>query len=701
MLPDARSSLHPFENAAASGGAGTTTLANELAWKLYEEKRFAFVFHFAAGPRADIEAGLAALARTDALALLPNEIASHRTRLDAVLQWFGAEENAGRWLVILDGVDNNVTWLTVRGFLPGFERGAVLITSQLTNWVELRTQRLGPLSIENARDFLTTRLPSRGAAGAYAERTAIDQLAEMLGRLPLPLKLLFGHLSESGISPADFLPEWIPDPRHPTRSWRKLTAAALVEKSVAAMDPARRSLLHMLSCLAPEPAAIPLALFEHRGDWAQIRETLLVLERRALLSSNEASRLIYMHRAVREMIRDRLTPAEVTGALGAARATVDAALRRAESATDGRLIRDRLVPHCRALLGQLNGHPLEEHAGYVAQCLADWLKECGRPFEAEPLYRRALSIDEKHRKPGTDSLTPHLRNLAGVLRSTRRGAEAEALYRRALELNEAQYGAGHPEVAADLLNLAGCMRAANRLKEAETFYRRALQIEEHHAGRRHPRTAIVLNRLAGILELMGRLSEAEALYRRALQIDEESSGTGHPRIVIVMHNLAGLLLGAQRYSDAADLYRQALAIDEAKFGRDEVEITPALKGLAFALEGRGARSEAEDLQRRALVIDEAAFGASHPEVAIDLCNLAALLLDMGKVAEAEELQLRGINLFAARRVQMRGPHPHLRTALENYGAILRAKGLSPEEAATSTARLVRAYEVQPRRAILG
>jgi tetratricopeptide (TPR) repeat protein len=69
-----------------------------------------------------------------------------------------------------------------------------------------------------------------------------------------------------------------------------------------------------------------------------------------------------------------------------------------------------------------------------------------------------------------------LNNLAGLLESTNRLSEAEPLYRRALKIDEASYGPDHPTVAIRLNNLAGLLRSTNRLNEAEPLYRRALEI---------------------------------------------------------------------------------------------------------------------------------------------------------------------------------------------------------------------------------
>ena len=76
--------------------------------------------------------------------------------------------------------------------------------------------------------------------------------------------------------------------------------------------------------------------------------------------------------------------------------------------------------------------------------------------------------------------------------------EAEPLYWRALAIDEASCGPNHPDVARELNNLALLLQAANRLGEAEPLYRRALAICEACYGPDHPRTALVRANLAAL-----------------------------------------------------------------------------------------------------------------------------------------------------------------------------------------------------------
>jgi tetratricopeptide (TPR) repeat protein len=108
-----------------------------------------------------------------------------------------------------------------------------------------------------------------------------------------------------------------------------------------------------------------------------------------------------------------------------------------------------------------------------------------------------------------------LNNLAGLLRDTNRMAEAEPLYRRALTIDEKSFGPEHPNVATGLNNLAGLISDTNRMAEAEPLYRRALAIDEKSFGPEHPEVAIRLNNLALLLRATNRMAEAEPLYRRA------------------------------------------------------------------------------------------------------------------------------------------------------------------------------------------
>ena len=68
-------------------------------------------------------------------------------------------------------------------------------------------------------------------------------------------------------------------------------------------------------------------------------------------------------------------------------------------------------------------------------------------------------------------------NLALLPQDTNRLSEAEPLYRRALAIDEKSYGPDHPDVARDLNNLALLLQDTNRLNEAEPLFRRLWELK--------------------------------------------------------------------------------------------------------------------------------------------------------------------------------------------------------------------------------
>ncbi|CAN0434923.1 unnamed protein product [Ectocarpus sp. 12 AP-2014] len=77
--------------------------------------------------------------------------------------------------------------------------------------------------------------------------------------------------------------------------------------------------------------------------------------------------------------------------------------------------------------------------------------------------------------------------------------EADPLYQRALAIDEKALGPYHPDVASDLNNRAGLLRAQGKYEEAEPLYERSQAIREKALGPEHPAVATVLNNRAGLL----------------------------------------------------------------------------------------------------------------------------------------------------------------------------------------------------------
>ena len=168
---------------------------------------------------------------------------------------------------------------------------------------------------------------------------------------------------------------------------------------------------------------------------------------------------------------------------------------------------------------------------------------------------------------------PSLNNLALLYRDQGRYADAEPLYKRALAINEKALGPDHPNVATSPEQSGTALRcykvAMPTLSRSTSARWRSI---EKALGPEHPNVALSLNNLAGLYAHQGRYADAEPLYKRALAIREKALGPDHPDVAASLNNLAELYANQGRYADAEPLYKRSLAISEKALGPDHPDV---------------------------------------------------------------------------------------------------------------------------------
>lgn len=98
------------------------------------------------------------------------------------------------------------------------------------------------------------------------------------------------------------------------------------------------------------------------------------------------------------------------------------------------------------------------------------------------------------------SVALNLNNLANLYKLQGRYSEAEPLYRRALSIYEQQLGSDHPDVALNLNNLATLYFTQRRYVEAEPLYVRAITIWVTRLGANHPNTQTCKQNFLSLLQ---------------------------------------------------------------------------------------------------------------------------------------------------------------------------------------------------------
>ena len=283
---------------------------------------------------------------------------------------------------------------------------------------------------------------------------------------------------------------------------------------------------------------------------------------------------------------------------------------------------------------------------------ADALNEQGRFALAEPLYRKALEMQQSAVGEMHLATAQAYDNLGSNLSQQGRYAEADALLRKSLEIVRSNLGEVDGGVAASYNNLAANLFAWGRYKEAEPFYRRALEINRAALGENHPNTATSYTNLAANLVRQGRRAEADNLTRQA-PLDEHSANASVRLTIAARYSSTGYSLFTQsRYSEAEPYFRKALEITLALRGETHPDTAINYINLASTLSGLGSFVEAEPLYRQALEASRTALGENHPYTARGYSNLATNLNQQSRYAEAESLSARAVE--TARRATQAG-----------------------------------------------
>jgi tetratricopeptide (TPR) repeat protein len=116
---------------------------------------------------------------------------------------------------------------------------------------------------------------------------------------------------------------------------------------------------------------------------------------------------------------------------------------------------------------------------------------------AEQVCQAAVAAAEKEAQD-TPLHAMTLNNLAELYRAQGHYAQAEPLFERALAIQEHTLGPTHPSVVSVLNNLARLYYAQGHHAQAEPLFKRVLAIQEHTLGPAHPLTKAARESLVDI-----------------------------------------------------------------------------------------------------------------------------------------------------------------------------------------------------------
>ncbi|OQW32254.1 MAG: hypothetical protein A4E19_19675 [Nitrospira sp. SG-bin1] len=157
-----------------------------------------------------------------------------------------------------------------------------------------------------------------------------------------------------------------------------------------------------------------------------------------------------------------------------------------------------------------------------------------RELEAEPLFLRALTINERAFGRHHPSVVLTLQNLSVIYASQNKFFEAHGVARESLKVSLELFGIYHPRSGSTCRTVATVYALEGNYEEAERFAERSIAILEHTVGERHPETAQSMEMMVRILSTTHRDREAQRLEARLNAIRQGSESAvveepDHPR----------------------------------------------------------------------------------------------------------------------------------------------------------------------------
>ncbi len=321
--------------------------------------------------------------------------------------------------------------------------------------------------------------------------------------------------------------------------------------------------------------------------------------------------------------------------------------------------------------------------------------EAGRFNEAESLLKGALANAEKF-GPRDPRLSSTLNRLAQVYHDQGKYSQAEPLYKRSLTLTQKALGPAHPDVAANINNLATLYRDEGRYDRAEALYKQSLHIVRKALGPASPDVAIGLNNLAELYSDEGKYTDAEPLYKQSLQIWEKTQGPNDFSVAISLNNLGTLYDNQKKYDEAEKLYKRALAIKEINLGGSDPSVALSLSNLGKVYIAQGNFDDAQPALYRALtILHWPTEQSSNPVVGRALNHLATFYREKGNYELSEYYYKK--SLETTRKAQG-SDSPNMARTMTAYAVMLRETH-RPSEAAKmeSDARAIEASSLHARK----
>ncbi|WP_197288168.1 FxSxx-COOH system tetratricopeptide repeat protein [Nocardia sp. NRRL S-836] len=653
------------------GGIGKSQIAIEYAYRHADE--YDVVWWIPADDPAHIRSVFTTLAEKLGL----STAGSINTVVEAVRESLRCGHPHRRWLLVFDNADKPED---VRPFFPTGGSGHILVTSRNSHWSNVaETVEVDLFSRSESKQLLQRR--NHGLTDEKAE-----QIADVLGDLPLAIEQAASWLRGTGMNAAEYLSLFarkraelleagMPLDYHvPVAAAWNVSFDRLSEENPAALQ-----LLQTCAFFAPEPIdrnifidldeiPVPDELAAALRDPLLLSEAMRQINRYSLAQIDPTTNTIVLHRLVQGALFDRMTPQERTQMRHATHLLLAADDPRRPGSEKNWPKYIALLPHVRASKTQECDEPrVRRTALNSATFLAAWGDvQSGLEYSRELLDYWSSKFGEEKR----DTLNA-AKQVGICLRALGRYAEALAVDERAHAVAQEHLG-DEAENTLILANMvAQDVRALGEFGKAWRLSNNAYVIAKDSFGEEHDLTLAAAENLGIALRLVGNFPLARDIDQATWERRTRLLGDDHRFTLATLNNLCLDIRECGEYVEARDVLEPAVAKHRRLLGDDHPDTLQALKNLAVTRRKAGDHISALHLAEEVLQRYTKRYGENYPGSLAASMNLSVELRQTGSLAEARDL---GERVLRAYTDTVGDHHPYGSAAKTNLAVTLRLLG---------------------------
>ena len=591
------------------GGAGKTSVALEYAHRQLGEVGVAW--QFAAEDAAVLANGFGELAAQLDAADRGDPVAAVHSVLAA---------NPEPWLLVFDNAPDRAS---VAPFVPPAGPGRILITSRNQIWPPGQSLDVPVLDPQVAAEFLGNRTGD-------PDRQAAEELAAVLGGLPLALEQAAAYVQATGNSLAGYLASF--RQRHADLLGRGeptgyphtvATTWTLAFGDLAQAKPCAAGLLRLLAFCAPEAIPLRLLLQPRPGlaeqfalevatvlvplleDELAVGDAVVALRRYSLVTP-VAGGSVSVHRLVQAVTADQMPAGLASQWQQGTAALIEAAIPADTEVPEAWPACAALLPHVQVALQLTSGG---------MRRIATYLGNSGNYPAARDLFQviaDAYTEDDAYGAEHPATLGAR----AGLARSTGEAGDAAAArdqYAALLPVRERVLGPEHPDTLTTRANLAYWTGRAGDAATARDQFAALLPVQERVLGPEHPHTLTARGNLSRWTGWAGDAAAARDQFAALLPVVERVSGPEHLATLTARANLARSTGEAGDAAAARDQFAALLPVQERVLGPEHPDTLNARAHLAHWTGWAGDAAAARDQFAALLPVRERVLGPEHPD----------------------------------------------------------------------------------------